>query len=240
MAIRLSISVTGHFGRWASVGPYSALKEIRIAGILGVMNWQSTLYSLPGIILGLTVHEFCHAAAAYGLGDSTARDQGRLTLNPLRHIDLIGFIFIVIAGFGWAKPVQFSPEALLHPRRDKALIAAAGPFSNLAIGILFMFILKALLFLGTGSSAMAETIFFIIYYGIAINLGLFVFNLIPIPPLDGSHIIFSGLNLKPETERRIMKIGTPLLFIILIIQNRAGISILPIGKLVRAIMRLFL
>jgi Zn-dependent protease len=204
------------------------------------MDWQSTLYSIPGILLGLTVHECCHALSAWKLGDSTARDQGRITLNPLKHIDLIGFLFIVFAGFGWAKPVQFNPQYLSHPRRDKALIAAAGPLSNLVLGLIFIFILKALLYLPGGAGVLNETIFLIIFYTAIINLGLFVFNLIPIPPLDGSHIVFSGLNLRPETESLIMRIGTPLLFIILIIQNRAGITILPIGRLVRAIIDLFL
>jgi Zn-dependent protease len=205
------------------------------------MNWLNTLYSLPGIVIGLTVHEYCHAQAAYALGDGTAKDQGRLTLNPLRHIDIIGFIFILVAGFGWAKPVQFSPDALAHPRRDKALIAAAGPLSNLAIALILLFALRFVFpHVFSGNSKPMAILFIIIYYAATINLGLFVFNLIPIPPLDGSHIVFSGLNLAPETEYRIMRIGAPALFIILILQNRIGVTILPIGKIVRAIMSLFL
>jgi Zn-dependent protease len=206
-----------------------------------MMNWESTLYSIPGVLLGLTVHECCHALAAWKLGDSTARDQGRITLNPLRHIDLIGFLFLIFAGFGWAKPVQFNPAFLRRPRRDKALIAAAGPLSNLALGIILVFLLKLFLFLGHNlNEGVFRLILLTIFYGVTINFGLFVFNLIPLPPLDGSHIVFSGLNLSPETESRIMRIGAPLLFIILIIQNRAGINILPIGRIVRAIMELFL
>ncbi|GHV62917.1 metalloprotease [Spirochaetia bacterium] len=210
------------------------------------MDWQSTLYSLPGIIVGLTVHEYCHARAAFALGDTTAKDQGRLTLNPLRHIDLIGFIFILVAGFGWAKPVQFSPGALRHPRRDKALIAAAGPVSNLLMALILVLLFKgsqlllrhlyALGLITEGNSGVVITIMLAILQGTIINMGLFVFNLIPIPPLDGSHIVFSGLNLAPETEYRIMRIGAPALFIILIVQNRIGITILPIGKIVRTLL----
>jgi Zn-dependent protease len=206
------------------------------------MNIESAVFSIPGIIIGFTVHEFCHALAAYKLGDTTARDEGRLTLNPLRHIDIIGFIFILFAGFGWARPVRFNPERLKHPRRDKAIIAAAGPLSNLILGILFIFLIKALIFLQTASGRngmFAEQTLMLLSSLITINLGLFVFNLIPIPPLDGSHIVFSGLNLKSETEYRIMRIGTPLLFILLIVQGRTGISILPIGKAVRAIIGVF-
>ncbi|GHV90718.1 metalloprotease [Spirochaetia bacterium] len=205
------------------------------------MNWQNTLYSLPGIIIGLTVHEYCHARAAYALGDTTAKDQGRLTLNPLRHIDIIGFIFILVAGFGWAKPVRFSPNALNHPRRDKALIAAAGPLSNLVIALILLLALRFIFpHIFTVNSRPLAGLFIVIYYAAAINLGLFLFNLIPIPPLDGSHIVFSGLNLAPETEYRIMRIGAPALFIILIVQNRIGITILPIGKIIQAIMSVFL
>jgi len=214
------------------------------------MNWQNILYSLPGIIIGLTVHEYCHAFAAEKLGDHTARELGRLTFNPLKHIDLIGFIFIMIAGFGWAKPVQFNPENLAHPRRDKAIIAAAGPLSNLALALVFIAIIKAWLALPAFTSSEAVFSFFfsgaflifvdVIFRAAAINLGLMIFNLVPIPPLDGSHIIFSGLNLKRETETSIMKIGAPLLLIILLIQNFTSITLLPIGKLVNAILRFFI
>ena len=218
------------------------------------MNFKNIMYSLPGIIIGLTVHEYCHALAACKLGDFTAREQGRMSFNPLKHIDLIGFLFIIFAGFGWAKPVQFNPENLSRPRRDKAVIAAAGPLSNLVLAFIFIGLVWGWLALvqaavsgqifGTSFQfLLARVIFHIyaaLYYGAMINMGLFIFNLLPIPPLDGSHIVFSGLNISPETERSIMKIGAPLLFIILIIQNRVHITILPIGKIVNAILNIFM
>ncbi|MDL2229573.1 site-2 protease family protein [Treponema sp. OttesenSCG-928-L16] len=205
------------------------------------MDWQRILYSVPAVILGLTVHEFCHAWAAHKLGDDTAKEQGRVSFNPLRHIDPIGLAFIVFAGFGWAKPVQFSLERLGSPRRDKALIAASGPLSNLLVGILLTLIIRLLLRTEFGGNSIAYVhLFLFLYYAASINLGLFVFNILPIPPLDGSHIFFSGLNLSPETEYRIMRIGAPLLFILIIVSNSTGIDILPIGKAVGAIMRLFL
>jgi len=217
-------------------------------------DWQRILLSLPGILMGLTLHEYCHAMAAYRLGDHTAREQGRLSLNPLIHIDPIGFLFIIFAGFGWAKPVQFNPGNLRHVRRDKAIIAAAGPLSNLVLALALIAIIKAwyAIMASQASSENSARIISIIYsepfiafiriifHGAAINLGLFIFNLFPIPPLDGSHIVFSGLNLEPETEHQIMKLGAPLLFIILIIQNRAGITILPIGRMVSDIMGLLI
>ena len=208
------------------------------------MDLQRILYYLPGVILGLTVHEFCHAFCAFKLGDPTARDQGRLTLNPIKHIDIIGLLFIVFAGFGWAKPVQFNPENLRNFRRDKAMIAAAGPLSNLILGIILCLIIKVLLAAYTGEDAnpgeFFQHLFLIIYIAAFINFGLFVFNMLPIPPLDGSHIIFSGLNINHETENKIRKIGLPVLFIILIIQNYFKITIIPIGIIVDALMRLFL
>jgi Zn-dependent protease len=199
------------------------------------MNWQTTLYSLPGILLGLTVHECCHALCSWKLGDSTAKDQGRITLNPLKHIDLLGFVFILLAGFGWAKPVQFDPERLGNLRRDKALIAAAGPLSNLVLGVLITLGLKQWLLSLTNFTDFTEHLYHVLFYAAAINFGLFIFNLLPIPPLDGSHIVFSGLNIRPEIEYRIRQIGMPALFLILIIQNFSGVTIIPIGKWIMAI-----
>jgi len=208
------------------------------------MDLQRIMYFLPGVILGLTVHEFCHALCAYKLGDSTSRDQGRLSLNPLKHIDIIGFLFILFAGFGWAKPVLFNPENLKNQRRDKALIAAAGPLSNLMLGIILCLILKAIVYFLHNETitftVLVEHLFYIIMYAASINFGLFIFNLLPIPPLDGSHIVFSGLNLGIDIEEKIRKIGMPLLFLILIIQNYLKITIIPIGIAVNALMSFFI
>jgi len=204
------------------------------------MDLKNTLYSLPGILLGLTIHEFCHAFCAWKLGDNTAREQGRLTLNPLKHIDPIGFLFILIAGFGWAKPVQFAPENLRNFRRDKAMIAAAGPLSNLVLGLVFTLILKAFPYIVTDINNINGTIFLVLLYVAYINFGLFIFNLLPIPPLDGSHIVFSGLNLKPKTEENIRKIGMPVLLVILLAQNYTNITIIPIGKWINAIVNFIL
>jgi Zn-dependent protease len=207
------------------------------------MDWQRILYSVPGVIIGFTVHEYFHAFAAYKLGDTTAKEQGRLTLNPAKHIDPIGMLFIIFAGFGWAKPVQFTPDALRHPRRDKALIAAAGPLSNLALGIILMLILKGIIFFYMQSENtfyVIENLVDLLFYAAFTNVGLFVFNMLPLPPLDGSHIFLSGLNLKTETENKIMRIGTPILFAIFIIQSRTGITILPIGNIIEAIVSWFI
>ena len=204
-------------------------------------DWQRIVYFLPGVLLGLTVHEYFHAFCAYKLGDSTARDQGRLTLNPVKHIDLIGLLFIIFAGFGWAKPVQFNPENLKNLRRDKAMIAAAGPLSNLALGILLCFSFRALFaFYDVQASDFLTQLSFIIYVAASINFGLFVFNLLPIPPLDGSHIVFSGINLSIDTEIKIRKLGLPILFLVIILQNHLEITIIPVGIIVNALMGIFI
>ncbi|GHT64561.1 zinc metalloprotease [Spirochaetia bacterium] len=207
------------------------------------MDWQRIIYSLPGVLIGFTVHEYFHALVAYKLGDNTARDQGRLSLDPIKHIDPIGMLFIIFAGFGWAKPVQFNPDALRNPKRDKALIAAAGPFSNFILGIIFILIAKGILLIpveNTNTYDALEYIFDILFYCAYTNFGLFVFNILPLPPLDGSHIFLSGLNLSTDTENKIMKFGTPILFIIFIIQSRSDFTILPISKIVNALIELFI
>ncbi|MCL2609373.1 MAG: site-2 protease family protein [Treponema sp.] len=200
------------------------------------MDFQRILYFLPGIILGLTVHEYCHALCAFKLGDDTAREKGRLTLNPVRHIDPIGFLFIVFAGFGWARPVEFDPGRLRHPVRDRALIALAGPLSNLLLGILILLTMRFALHFGRPSQTALSLMFFSAY----INFALFVFNMLPIPPLDGSHVVFAGIKLRPETEAIFQKIGLPILLLLIILQNFVGITVLPIGTLAMGLIGLFL
>jgi Zn-dependent protease len=207
------------------------------------MEWQRYVYSIPAVLIGLTVHEYSHARMALALGDTTARDQGRITFNPLKHIDILGLIFLITAGFGWAKPVQFSPDRLLHPRRDKALIALAGPLSNFALGSACALLTRLWVYAAPHVNSLTSTIYITVFsmllYGAMINFGLFIFNLIPLPPLDGSHVVFSGLNLQSGTEQQIMKIGAPLLFIILIIESRTGLDILPIGRLTGLLLSIF-
>jgi peptidase M50 len=193
-------------------------------------NWTNILYSLPGVIIGLTVHEFSHAFVADKLGDGTARAQGRLTLNPFYHIDPIGMVFILLAGFGWAKPVQFDMRNLKSPKRDRILIALAGPLSNLILGVVFLFVIKLTF---DTLDFLPETLYVILFrllFSISvINLGLFIFSMLPIPPLDGSHVFLSGLNLSSAVEQQITQYGTLALFAIITLENIIDIDLLPIG-----------
>jgi Zn-dependent protease len=199
---------------------------------------ERTLYTLPGVIIGLALHEWAHAFVAWKLGDTTAKTEGRVSFNPLRHLDPIGLVFIVFLGFGWAKPVRFNPENLSHPRRDRSLIAAAGPFSNLVLALGVLCGLKLMVLFAPGfslPSAPAE----ILLYLIIVNLGLFMFNMLPLPPLDGSHIFFSGIPMDPKTENRVLKFGALALLLIIVVENRLHIDIIPIRFFVNKVFSLF-
>ncbi len=195
----------------------------------------------PAAVIGLTVHEFSHAYAAYKLGDNTAKNEGRLTLNPIKHIDWLGFFLIVIAGFGWAKPVTFNPDNLKNKHRDEILISIAGPISNFIIAILFLVIARLLYFVDyfNTSTLGLEIIQLIVIWGV-INFGLFVFNLVPIPPLDGSHIYLTYLkDINPKLMINMYKYGTIGLLAIILIESNLNINILHISSLVSSITSFF-
>lgn len=146
---------------------------------------------LPGIIIGLSFHEFAHAWVSDRLGDPTPRRQGRVTINPLAHIDWIGFIMLLLVGFGWGKPVQIDPSYYKNRRRDEFLVGIAGVTMNLILAVLFSLPAKAMIkaFSGVAVSDLIHSIYLILFYTVMINLVLMIFNLIPCPPLDGWGIV---------------------------------------------------
>ncbi len=155
------------------------------------------IFQLITLIASVIIHEVSHGFVAHKLGDSTAKDMGRLTLNPLKHLDFFGsflfplvlFLFGSPVLFGWAKPVPYNPYNLKDPQKGGGLIAAAGPVSNLSVAVVFGFILKIF----STSGMAASSLFLFLQIIILINISLAIFNLVPIPPLDGSKILFAFL-----------------------------------------------
>jgi Zn-dependent protease len=144
---------------------------------------------IPALLVAVTVHELAHAVVADRLGDPTARRLGRITLNPLPHIDPLGAIAFVLAGFGWAKPVPVSARNLRHPVRDMAWVAAAGPLSNFAIAFVALVAVRLLGRAGGALPFVMDPLAGVLFWTYVFNLALGIFNLIPLPPLDGGHFL---------------------------------------------------
>ena len=155
------------------------------------------LRAVPALLC-ITIHELCHGLTAYKLGDDTAYRAGRLTLNPLKHIDVMGLIMMLLFRFGWAKPVPVNIYRLRNPKRDMALVALAGPVSNLLIAVVALF-LYGILLRPLGNGRAGEIVLELILTIASLSIALAIFNIIPIPPLDGSKVLFSLL---PENAYR--------------------------------------
>ena len=188
------------------------------------------------ILFSLSVHEVCHGYAAYALGDPTAKLQGRLTLNPIKHIDVFGLAVLFITRMiGWAKPVPVDPRYFKNPRKDMLWVALAGPASNLALGLIFALLLNYVGPLMTGNifypvKAMMEIMVFI-------NVGLAIFNLIPIPPLDGGRVL---VGLLPENMANSWAKIEPYGFIILLVLVFTKAVNFVIFPIIRIIVNIFL
>jgi len=188
---------------------------------------------LPGIVAGLTIHEFSHALVAHKCGDPTSRDQGRVSLNPLKHIDLLGFVMLLVAGFGWARPVQFNENNLRNPEKDVMKIAVAGPLSNAIFAMILSVIFSILRnfvtdFTGTGGQFAGESLLYAIY----INWGLFIFNLIPLPPLDGSHLLLNYFKKKPSLYNGLYRYVSWIFLGMILVTMLTKVNLLPIWPLV--------
>jgi len=180
------------------------------------------------LVVGITVHEFSHALTAHLQGDPTPASQGRLSLNPLRHLDPLGTLFLIIAGFGWGKPVEFNSRYLKNPRLGSVLVGLAGPAANLILVIVFGLALRGLL----ASNLFSEDsgIFIFLSSLVLMNLVLLAFNLIPIPPLDGSKLLLAILPQRMHSlSSWLNRVGPFLLFALIIIDRLLPIS--PLGRL---------
>ena len=157
------------------------------------MNLSTLLLIAPPILVALTFHECAHAYAAYRHGDDTAKQLGRLSLNPLRHLDPLGTIMIFLVHFGWAKPVPVNPYRLKNPRKDMLWISAAGPLANMVLALVSGLLLRFLFTIGGTPDYHTGTVMglfvFMVVMSLQINLALAIFNILPIAPLDGSKIL---------------------------------------------------
>ena len=146
----------------------------------------NAITSLPGIIIAMVIHEWAHARVAYALGDYTPKLEGRLTLNPAAHVDLVGLLMLFVVHFGWAKPVQINLNNFANPRRADILVSLAGPGANFAMAFVALLVMVFLIKFGFPMSEGMQMVFSSI---MIININFGIFNLLPIPPLDGSHVL---------------------------------------------------
>lgn len=211
------------------------------------MATLSTLFEDPWMFLvfvivflfTLAIHEFSHAFAAHLLGDPTPERSNRLTLNPLAHVDLIGFLAVITVGFGWGKPVPFNPYNLKYPRWGPAIVAGAGPLSNLLFGSLCAVLLRVL------APTLGDQNLLVVFLasGAILNFLLMFFNLIPLPPLDGSKALFAVLAAERYRALRgwIEEKGPMLLMGLIIVDIFLGLGVFAwIPLAARALLRLFL
>lgn len=195
---------------------------------------------IPVLIFALSFHEFAHAWAAYRLGDSTAASYGRLTLNPLAHLDPFGAIVLYLAGFGWAKPVPVDARYLENPRRDMLWIALAGPVSNLIVAAVSGLLLRILWGGGliNGSSVLTT----VLVMSLQINLALAFFNFLPVPPLDGSRIMAGLIPARNQSWLYNLEIyGPRVLFGLILLGVFTGVSVIwwVIGPFIKLFMTIF-
>lgn len=209
---------------------------------------------LIGILIALSVHECAHAYVASKLGDDTARLSGRLTLNPLAHLDPLGTILFLVVGFGWGKPVPVAPSAFRHPRRDSALTSLAGPASNLLLAAVCFVLLIAIApsSMGNGAwdllappvqtSVLHTFLVQLLSGSLFINLGLMAFNLLPVAPLDGSKILEAFIPLRfDEVYATFLRWGPSILLGLLLAERVVGIGLLSgwIGGIMDGVLGVF-
>ena len=194
--------------------------------VIGNLNWSVLTDMLLAVIPALiciTLHELSHGFVAYKLGDNTAKNMGRLTLNPIKHIDIFGLIMMVVFKFGWAKPVPVNMRNFKNPKHDMAITALAGPLSNVLICCVVLFI-YGLVYLpcNLAGTEFAGSLLYAVYITAYLSIALAVFNIIPIPPLDGSKVLFSLMS--DESYMKLMRYERygMLLLLVLIVTDVLG------------------
>ena len=159
-----------------------------------MFDFSSMIYTVPALLIAITIHEYAHALTADAMGDPTPRYLGRLTFNPLAHLDILGAIMLALFHFGWAKPVPINPARMNHPRKGIIWTSLAGPLSNLLAALVGVILMQIVFpFYHANPNAVLTGIYLLLYWFANINISLAVFNLIPVPPLDGSRILLAVL-----------------------------------------------
>ena len=219
---------------------------IIVAILLIVALWQfgsepgrlmSLCLSAPGVLIAITFHEFAHGLVAYKLGDDTAKNDGRLSLNPFAHLDPIGTLMLLVAGFGWGKPVEVNPRNYnrnITVEKADAIVSVAGPAMNFILAFVLALIHCALAKYASGfiMTNIGAIIFTMIWYTISLNIGLGVFNLLPLPPLDGSKIILPFL---PYNAKQWFQANSYIFYIIFILLYITGFASVIISPIIGAI-----
>ena len=200
------------------------------------LSTEILIILIPILIFSLCFHEFAHGYIAYKLGDNTAQRNGRLTLNPIYHLDPIGSLMILFVGFGWAKPVPVNPSNFKNPRNDMIKVAFAGPASNLILALIGGCFMRLNTIFSFNSN---ETILISLYFFIFINISLAIFNLIPIAPLDGAQIFGNYISkYNPDMAWKLQIYGPKILMLIIIIGIITPFS--PIAFIIMPIIKIFM
>jgi len=222
---------------------YMAYQSFSYSQGMSLMDWiMDKLFLLPAILIGLSFHEFAHAFAADRLGDKTPRLQGRVTINPIAHVDPFGILALFFIGFGWGKPVMVDQRNFKHTRRDGLIVDLAGVTMNLVLAIAFAGVLKLLDtfqfdFLSTN---MGGDVITIIYQIIWINIVLMIFNLLPIPPLDGFGIVTEVFNLREkEWYYQIYDKGFMILLLLIVFNVTDKVLIPAVNFVFHMVMNIF-
>jgi len=217
---------------------------------------QGFLYMLPAFVIALSVHEWAHAYTAYRAGDMTAYSMGRMTLNPLKHIDPIGLLMVALVGFGWARAVPVNPRNFRNPKKDNIMVSLAGIIANISLALLSVLVVDAVFkisglsdlhlkaawsYIFVFDNKIANILMYFMSSFVIINITLAVFNLLPIPPLDGSHLLegFILRNFGPSALMTLNRYGMMILIIVLLILSYTGIFSILVDGIFNAITSVF-